>query len=75
MKKIQNVGRSWPTTIIAAVIATAALVLAVVSFKPEMVNILVSIAFGSFFILALIIAIQGKRKTLRELVDSWFFLP
>lgn len=75
MKKSRKFERSWPTTVIAGISALVALILAITTYRFEIAHILASMAFAGFFVLALIIAIQGKRMTLRELVDSWFYLP
>ena len=67
--------RSWPTTILGSIVAITSFYLAVVNFRPTFLNTLVTITIGAFGILATIIAVQGRPKTLRELIDSWFYLP
>jgi len=67
--------RSWVTSIISGLIALASFYISVISFNPEITSLLVSIAFGAFGILAITIAIQGRRKTLRSLLDPWLHLP
>ena len=67
--------RSWVTSIVSALVAVVSLYISVISFRPDIASTLASITLGVFGILAIITAIQGKRKTLRNLLDSWFHLP
>jgi hypothetical protein len=67
--------RSWPTTILGAIVAIISFYLAVVNFRPAFLDMLVTITIGAFGILATIIAVQGRPKTLRELIESWLYLP
>ena len=67
--------RSWLTAILGGVVAMISFYFAFASFRPTFQNVLIAFAVGAFGVLAAIIALQGKPKTLRELIDSWFYLP
>lgn len=67
--------RSWTVTIVAGLIAIGSLYVALGVFSFNVVSLLISIACGAFCVLATIIAMQGKPRTLRELVDSLIHLP
>ena len=67
--------RSWATTIIAGIACLGAVYLAVLIFKPDLYQGLASLGLGLFAVLAGIIAVQGRRKTLRELIAVALFLP
>lgn len=67
--------RSWTVTIIAGLLCLGALYLALLIFKPTLYEGLASLALFFFAVLAGIISVQGKHKTLRELVASALFLP
>ena len=68
-------GRSWATTVVATLVAMAAFYISVASFKLNIVDMLISIAFGLFGLLAIGIAIRGRSKTLGSLFDTWIDLP
>lgn len=67
--------RSWVVSIVSGLITILSLYISVTNFKPDAMSILISITFLAFCILAAIIAIQGKSKTLGELMDSLPHLP
>jgi hypothetical protein len=65
--------RSWLTTILGGVVAIISFYFAFAGFKPTVSGFLFTIATAAFGTLATIIAVQGKPKTLRELIESWFY--
>lgn len=71
----KNNQRSWPVTIVAGLVALTTLLISKVVFSTNLPGVLMSLAFLFFAILALIIAIQGRKKTLRDLVESLIYLP
>lgn len=72
-KTIIKEKRSWLTTIIGGAVAIISFYFTFVGFKPTVSGFLVTIAIAAFGTLATIIALQGKPKTLRELIESWFY--
>lgn len=74
-KPLKKEKRRWTTTIISAVVAVISFCIAIFIFRPDLVGILATVAFGAFGVLAAVTAIEGKPKTLRWLFDSFFNLP
>jgi uncharacterized membrane protein len=62
--------RSYVTTIIAGVIAILSLFLAIIAYTPNIIGILISLVFFGLTVLAIVIAIQGKRGALKEIIMS-----
>jgi len=67
--------RSWPVTITAGITTVAALAAAVLVFVPRFPDVLMSVTLLFFAVLALIIAVEGRKKTLRDLFESVLYLP
>ncbi len=67
--------RSWPTTIIAGLVCLSAVGIGIATVATPDYGWVASLAFFLFAIIAGIIAVQGKRQTLRELIHSAMFLP
>lgn len=67
--------RSWFVTIVASVFAVLSIFVAIIGFKPSLLEILISFAFVVFAFLCTVVAINGKKKTLREIIDTIWYLP
>lgn len=74
-KTLSKESRSWPVTIVAGLLCVGALAFAALIFKPNLYEGLFCVGLVLFALLAGIIAFQGKRKTLRELISAAFWLP
>lgn len=74
-KSVNSHKRSWITTVIAGIIAVISFYAAFSSFEYSFLGFLFTSLLLLFGILATLISVEGKPKTLRELLDSWFFLP
>ena len=74
-EKANKEPRSWFVTIIASIFAIPALFIAMISFRLSVLDALVSFAFFTFAFLCVIVAINGKKKTLRDSIDSIWHLP
>ena len=75
MKKPQYRERNWPTTVIAGIVTLGFCILFMVNFYNGTSNIVSSLILVGLIILSLLIALEGKRGTLRDLVNTLFFLP
>jgi hypothetical protein len=62
--------RNWVVTIVAGTTTLLTAVLAVLTFAPNPIAVIISITFGLVALLAAIITVQGRRGTLRELFSA-----